>query len=149
MFFLNPVLQWLDRRRDYGTLFIRLVVGVYLIYGTQDNVFSYARMIEFRDFLAAHKFPIPLFSAYLSVYAQFSAGILYILGAFTRYAAAVMIINFIVAFVAVDLYQPYPRNFPAMVMLSSSLLLLFQGSGRPSVDAWLKSFVWKGSVRKR
>jgi len=134
---LKSTVQWLEQRRDYGALFIRLVVGSYLIYGTQDNVFSYARMLEFRDFLAAHKVPLPLFSAHLSVYAQFIAGILYILGALTRYAAAVMVINFIVAFVAVDLHGTYARSFPAQAMLASSLFLLFHGSGRPSVDAWL------------
>ena len=35
----------------YRTLFIRLLVGFHLIYGTQDNVFSYERMLEFRNFL--------------------------------------------------------------------------------------------------
>ncbi|MGH9753361.1 MAG: DoxX family protein [Blastocatellia bacterium] len=134
---LRSILQWLEERRDYGALFIRLVVGSYLIYGTQDNVFSWARMLEFRDFLAARNVPLPLFSAHLSVYAQFIAGSLYILGALTRYAAAVMVINFIVAFIVVDLHQPYARSFPAQVMLASALFLLFHGAGRPSVDAWL------------
>ena len=32
---------------------IRLAVGFHLIYGTQDNVFSWERMLEFRDFLEA------------------------------------------------------------------------------------------------
>jgi ectoine hydroxylase-related dioxygenase (phytanoyl-CoA dioxygenase family) len=49
----------LEERRDYGALFVRLVVGSYLIYGSQDNVFSWARMLEFRDFLAARNVPLP------------------------------------------------------------------------------------------
>jgi len=134
---LRSTIRWLEERRDYGALFVRLVVGAYLIYGTQDNVFSWARMLEFRDFLAAHKVPLPLFSASLSVYAQFIAGTLFILGALTRYAAAVMVINFIVAFIVVDLHRPYAQSFPAQVMLASSMFLLFHGAGRPSMDAWL------------
>src|SRR5687767_12258244 len=102
MFIVRSSLRWLEDRRDYGALFIRLIVGSYLIYGTQDNVFSWARMLEFRDFLAARDVPLPLLSAHLAVYAQFIAGALYILGALTRYAAAVMVINFIVAFIVVD-----------------------------------------------
>lgn len=134
---LRPILQWLEERGDYGALFIRLVVGSYLIHGSQDNVFSWTRMLEFRDFLAARDVPLPLFSAHLSVYAQFVAGALYIFGALTRYAAAVMVINFIVAFIVVDLHQPYAQSFPAQVMLASAMFLLFHGAGRPSVDVWL------------
>lgn len=137
MFTLKSSLQWLEERRDYGALFIRLVIGSYLIYGTQDNVFSWARMLEFRDFLEARSVPLPLFSAHLSVYAQFVAGALYILGALTRFAAAAMVINFIVAFVVVDLHLPYAKSFPAQVMLASAMFLLFHGAGRPSIDAWM------------
>jgi putative oxidoreductase len=137
MSILRFSLQWLEERRDYGALFVRIVIGSYLIYGTQDNVFSWARMLEFRDFLAARNVPLPLFSAHLSVYAQFVAGALYILGALTRFAAAAMVINFIVAFVVVDLHQPYAQSFPAQAMLASAMFLLFHGAGRPSIDVWL------------
>ncbi len=53
-------LAFFDRYREYGPVFVRLVVGSFLVWGTQDNVFSYARMLEFRDFLAARSVPAPL-----------------------------------------------------------------------------------------
>ena len=129
---------YLDARRDFAPIFIRLATGFHLIYGTQDNVFSYARMLEFEQFLAAHGFPFTLFSAFLSAYAQFICGILMILGAATRPAAAVMVINFIIAIVMVHVGRPYPEGSPAVWMLSSSLFLLVYGAGRPSVDAALQ-----------
>lgn len=58
----------------YGALFIRLLFGFHLIYGTQDNVFSYERILEFKDFLKARGGPFPLVAAHVSVYAQFIAG---------------------------------------------------------------------------
>jgi putative oxidoreductase len=50
-------------------IFIRLVVGFHLVFGTQDNVFSYARMEEFAGFLQLRGVPYPLFSVFLSAYA--------------------------------------------------------------------------------
>jgi putative oxidoreductase len=123
--------------RDYAAVFIRLAVGFHLVYGTQDNVFHYERMLEFARFLAAHGFPFPLFNAHLSAYAQFVCGLLFILGAATRPAAVVMVINFVVALVMVHVGKPYPQNAPAIFMLAGALFLLLNGAGRLSVDAWL------------
>jgi len=50
---------WFDDRRDYAALFIRLAVGTRLVEGAADHVFSYARMLEFEQFLAAHGAPRP------------------------------------------------------------------------------------------
>ena len=125
---------FLARNAEIGPLFVRLIVGWHLVYGTQDNVFEYARMMEFRDFLARLGFPTPLFSAYLSAYAQFVCGILYIVGLFTRPAAAVMVFNFVVALVMVHRNQTYPQAALAMIMLFCSLFLLFHGAGRLALD---------------
>ena len=59
-----PGFGFFERHREYGAVFVRLVVGFILVYGTQDNVFSHERMLEFRDFLAARRVPLPLFAAY-------------------------------------------------------------------------------------
>lgn len=125
---------FLARHAEIGPLFVRLIIGWHLIYGTHDNVFEYARMVEFRDFLARTGFPVPMFSAYLSAYAQFTCGMLYILGLFTRPAAAVMIINFLAALGMVHRNHDYPRSALALIMLFCSLFLLFHGPGRAAVD---------------
>ena len=129
-----PGFSFFERHREYGAVFVRLVVAFVLIYGTQDNVFSHARMLEFRDFLAAKRTPLPLFSAYLSVYAQFVCGILFALGLFVRPAALVMVINFVAALVIAHLDTPLDAARPALLMLFSSLFLLFNGAGALSLD---------------
>jgi putative oxidoreductase len=126
---------WLDRYRDYGMFFVRLIVGFHLIYGVQDNVRSWARMLEFRDFLAEHGTPFPLFSAHLSVYAQLVCGALYLVGLFVRPAAAVMIVNFVVALLIAHRVGGYPPAAAAFFMLFSSMALLVHGAGRPALDA--------------
>src|SRR5688500_15662167 len=92
-------LDALERYSSYAAIPIRLLLGHRLIQGTQDNVFSYDRMVEFSGFLAQNGFPVPLASAFVSAYAQFICGILILPGLFTRPAAALMVINFAVALV--------------------------------------------------
>ena len=129
-----PGFGFFERHKEKGAFFVRLVVGFVLVYGTQDNVFSHERMLEFRDFLAARRVPLPLFSAYLSAYAQFVCGILYVLGLFVRPAALVMVINFVAALVIAHLDAPLDAARLALCMLFSSLFLLFNGAGALSLD---------------
>ncbi len=136
---LRPRPSWLDRAldpyREYGPLFIRLVVGYRLVWGTADNVFSYERMVEFSHFLASQGVPWPLFAAFVSAYAQFICGLLFMVGAYTRPAAAVMLINFTVALLLVHVGQPFLENYDALVMLFGAAFLLVHGPGRVSIDA--------------
>ena len=91
-------------------------------------------MPESEEFLRAHGTPFPPASAFVSAYAQFACGLLYILGAFTRHAAVVMIVNFIAALVIAHLGDTFRGMFPALVMLFASCFLLLHGPGKLSVD---------------
>ena len=125
--------KWFEKHREYGMFFVRLIVGFHLIYGTADNVFSWARMLEFRDFLGERGVPFPLFAAHLSAYAQFLCGILFIVGLFIRPAAVVMIVNFICALLIAHRTGGYPPAAPALFMLFSSIAFLIHGAGRPAL----------------
>ena len=127
-----------EKYREYGVIFVRLIVGFHLIYGTQDNVFSFARMEEFAGFLSLKGVPFPLVSAFLSAYAQFICGILFIVGLATRYAAVVMIINFIAALIIAHIGDTYPSMFPALTMLAAACFFLVHGAGKVSFDSLLE-----------
>lgn len=120
--------------KEYADLPIRLTVGFHLIYGTQDNIFSWERMLEFRDFLELFGAPLPLVSAVTSVYAQFICGILFILGWKLKIASIIMIFNFIVAILLVHLNDPYPNIYPAISMLAGAMFLVMHGGGKTSID---------------
>lgn len=121
---------------DIGLLILRLFAGTRIIYGVADNIFSSEKMHEFKDFLAAHHFPVPLFSAYLSVYVQFIGGLLLLVGWQTKWAALVLAINFLVALFMV--HVPNGDSFeamtPALALLFIALCLLFSGPGKFSLD---------------
>jgi|SRR5688572_18709929 putative oxidoreductase len=134
---MSFLFDWTERYREYAAVFIRLAVGARLIEGTQDNVFSSARMQEFVAFLAANGAPYPEIGAVVSVYAQFICGGLFIVGLWTKPAAVVMAINFVAALVIAHRQTPFAVTWPALVMLAAALFFLLHGPGRPSVDAWL------------
>ena len=131
---ISKLNSFFEARKDYGAIFLRLVIGWRLIDGTQDNVFSWERMIEFRNFLEQHGVPSPLVAAHVSVYAQFICGILYVVGAFVRPAAVVMIVNFIAALIIAHIGLTFEQSFDAWMMLLGSIFFLFYGAGKLSVD---------------
>lgn len=137
---LQNILQFdfFKTREEYGVVFLRLLIGVFIIHGVADNIFSWAHMVEFEKFLAARGVPFPLFSAHLSAYAQFICGLSILLGAFVRLTSIVFIINFIAAIVIAHLGHPFRQMFPALMMIAAGLFFLFHGAGPLSVDAWLE-----------
>ncbi len=136
---LSRFAEWLDAQREWGPVFVRLFAGTFLIYMSQDNVLSWARMQEFESFLRQFGFPFPLFCAVLSAVAQFLAGLLFLAGALVREAAMVMVVNFVVALVMVHPRLPFREALDPSAMLASALCLLFTGAGRLSVDRWWRA----------
>ena len=132
---LDP--RFAARHEDLTLALLRIATGVFLIYGTQDNVLSAARMEEFVGFLAAHRFVMPEVMAPLSVYAQFVGGILLVLGLLTRWTGLVIAFNFVVALWMVHWPEDYRAWWPAGVLIFIGLHLFARGGGRWSLDAAL------------
>lgn len=129
--------RWLDKNQEVGALLLRLFFAFVLIYGTQDNIFSHERMLEFRDFLAQNGFIYPLASSYLSAYAQFICGILILIGFTTRIASFVMVINFIIALLMVHTALPFDANIAPLAMLTTALFFTFHGAHKYSFESFL------------
>ena len=126
------------RHADLGLLLLRCATGAFLIYQSHDNVFSAARMDEFVKFLAQFKFAMPELMAPLSVYAQFAAGIAFILGVLTRWAGLITAFNFTVAVYMVHWNDPVPGIWPAAILVFLGLYFGLRGSGRYGLDALLE-----------
>ena len=109
--------SWFETNRGAGIFLLRLFIGLRLFYGVIDNVLSWDRMLEFSEFLRSQGFPIAIVSAIVSVYAQFVCSILILLGYKIRLAAAIMIINFLIALVMVHRNDSVEGMTPALAML--------------------------------
>lgn len=130
--------DFFEKYSGYGAIFLRLLIGTFIIYGVQDNVFSYHQMQEFAAFLQQRNVPFPLFSAFLSAYMQFICGIMILLGAWIRLASVPFIINFIAAIIIVHLEDTFRGMFPPLMMIAAGIFFLFNGAGKLSVDDILK-----------
>ena len=122
------------RHADLGLLLLRCVTGAFLIYQSHDNVFSAARMDEFVKFLTQFGFVMPELMAPLSVYAQFAAGIAFLLGFLTRWFGLITAFNFIVAVYMVHWNDPVPGIWPAAILIFLGLYFGLRGSGRYGLD---------------
>ena len=135
---MKPVhLNFLKQYGDLSLLSLRILIGAFLIYGTQDNILSDAPMQEFVQFLAKRGFVWPELMAPLSVYAQFICGVLLVICLLTRWAGLLMTVNFIVAVVMVHLLQDFRGWWPAIVLVFINLHFALYGAGRYSVDELL------------
>jgi putative oxidoreductase len=132
------------RFADVGLLLLRAATGAFLIYQSHDNVFSAARMDEFEKFLTQFGFAYPQLMAPLSVYAQFAAGIAFILGLFTRWFGLITAFNFIVAVYMVHWNDPVPQIWPAAILIFLGLYFGLRGSGAIGLDRLLE-----GKARRR
>ena len=128
----------LARFDDAALLILRLLIGAFLMWGTWDNISSAARMQEFVAFLAIRNCPLPTLAAPVSVYAQFIAGALILLGFLTRWAGLVMAFNFLVAVTLTCPGSDFRGLFPPLVMIAVSLVLATRGAGLYSLDAQLE-----------
>jgi len=122
-------------KKDLALLILRAVFGFRLIYGTIDNIFSWERMLEFKDFLDGFGFPFPLAAAIISVYLQFLAGISWILGFRIKIASILMSLNFVVAIIGVHILgnDTYKGTAPAIHLLTVSIILILLGGGKYSI----------------
>ncbi len=130
LIFLSP----LRRFSDLALLALRLTVGGFLVWGVWDNITSAAHMDEFVGFLAKFKFPAPELLAPLSVWAQFSVGLAFILGLFTRWAGVICAINFVVAIAMVDRFSGIRGSFASACLVTIGLYLACHGAGRFGLD---------------
>ena len=71
----------------------------------------------------------------LSVYAQFAAGIAFVLGLFTRWFGLITCFDFIVAVWMVHWNDPVPGIWPAAILVFLGLYFGLRGSGRYGLDA--------------
>lgn len=126
------------RFADLGLLLLRVATGAFLIYQSHDNVFSAARMDEFVGFLTQVGFVYPNVMAPLSVYAQFAAGIAFILGLLTRWFGLITAFNFIVAVYMVHMSDPVPKIWPTAILIFLGLYFGLRGSGRYGLDPMLE-----------
>ena len=125
--------------QNWGIAVLRVMVGSVLlahgsqkllVYGLNGTAGAFAHM----------GLPAPMLSAVLSIGAEFLGGLALVLGLFTRWAAAALVINMAVAAFAVHLrngfFLPTGAEY-ALTLLAANLALVLTGSGALALDRLL------------
>lgn len=126
-----------SRSLDRGLLVLRLAVGlVFVMHGWQKlTVFGHAGVA---GMLASLGIPFPGLSAVLIIAAELGGGLALLLGAGTRFAAAVIGFSMLVAVATVHIRNGFflPNGYEfALTMLLTNIAVIFTGAGVYSVDA--------------
>lgn len=135
---MNILLRNLKSGNDIGLLILRIVFGLVLIYGHGfDKITTVVRWdeIQFMD-------PIGIgatLSFYLAAFAEGLCAILLIIGLFSRFAALILSINFLVIFIfhAFMVGDNFMILEPRFFYLFTFIALFFTGPGRFSLDYYL------------
>jgi putative oxidoreductase len=138
-FRINSV-GWIEEvSQPLAFLALRLYLGGFLIWGVWDNITEKGRMTEFAMFLATLNCPWPEIAAPLSVWAQLIVGVLLIFGLFTRWAGALLSINFLAAVILFATTDADARSqYPHAILVFIGLVFMSYGAGRWAIDAFLE-----------
>ena len=125
--------------QSWGLTILRLVVGiVFLAHGAQKVfVFGHGGVT---GMLASIRIPLPSVMAVVLMAVEFLGGAALVLGLLTRWAAALIGFDMIIAILAVHLkggfFSPKGVEFP-LTLLAACIALVLVGPGAASVDGAL------------
>ncbi len=126
-------------RQGWGITILRVVVGIVFLVHGQQKLFTYG-FNGVAGLMGQLGIPFPMLSAVVVTLVEFLGGLALILGFFTRWAAALLAINMLVAMTVVHLRAGFflPNGFEyALTLLAANLALTFAGSGRAALDVAL------------
>jgi len=131
----------IHRWQGWGITVLRLAVGVvFLAHGGQKLfVVGFGNVAAFMGKIGI---PAPMLAAIVVTVVEFFGGLALVLGSFTRWAAALLAINMLVAIMAVHLKAGFflPAGFEfALTLFAANVALVLLGSGEASVDGLLQS----------
>lgn len=119
---------------DFALLLSRWGTAAFLIFQTQDNVLSAARMNEFALFLAAYDYPIPNVLAPVVVGVQVGIALTLLVGKFVRTAGIILMGMFLVALMTVHFSQSFNLWWPALALVQFGAIFAAMGGGNLGLD---------------
>ena len=124
--------KWLNSLQPFGALLMRLALGASMAVHGYGKVVSHGALNHYVHYIAS--LGIPPWLGYVSAYTEFAGGILLILGLLTRFAAALVAINMLVAFAFVGIHQGFGIYNYILALAALGIMLTFYGAGALAID---------------
>ncbi len=129
------MLSWLDRFQPFGSLLMRLVLGVIMVRHGYDKVIPSGALYKFTHMVTGMH--LPSWMGYVAAFTEFFGGMLLIVGLLTRVAALMTAIDMAVAIAKIHLHGglegPNSFAFP-LALFAIALMLVFTGCGALGLD---------------
>jgi putative oxidoreductase len=124
--------KWLNGLQPFGALLMRLALGISMAVHGYEKVIPHGALAHYAHYIVS--LGIPYWLGYVSAYTEFVGGILLIIGLLTRFAAALVAINMLVAFVFVGVHQGFGIYNYILALAALGIMLTFYGAGSLSLD---------------
>jgi putative oxidoreductase len=131
----------LNNLQPWGALFLRLVLGVAMMYHGWSKVIpaggfhggnSFSAVEHHSHYVAS--LGLPYWLGIVSALTEFVGGALLLLGLLTRFAAFLVAVNMLVALVMVNRHHGYAGSEYSLALLVIALMLFFYGAGVCALD---------------
>ena len=130
------MLSWLDRFQPFGSLIMRLVLGVIMVRHGYDKVIPSGALYNFTHMVSGH-LHLPVALGYVAAFTEFFGGMLLIVGLLTRLVGLMVAIDMAVAILKIHIHGglegPNSFAFP-LALFSIAVMLVFTGCGALGLD---------------
>jgi putative oxidoreductase len=131
----------LNNLQPWGALFLRLVLGIAMMYHGWSKVIPAGGFHGGNAFSAIERHShyvaslgLPYWLGIVSALTEFVGGALLVLGLFTRLAAFLVAVNMLMALVMVNRHHGYAGSEYSLALLVIALMLFFYGAGVCALD---------------
>jgi putative oxidoreductase len=121
---------------DLGLFLFRVFVGLAMAFA--HGLGKVPPSDQLTQGLAGMGFPLPVVFAWAAALAEFAGGLFIALGLFTRHAAFFLAVTMSVAAFIAHAADPFQKKEMALLYLFASIMLIFTGPGRLSLDSIIR-----------
>jgi putative oxidoreductase len=124
--------KWLNSLQPLGALVLRLALGLSMTVHGYQKVVPHGALNHFAHYVVT--LGLPYWLGYVSAFTEFVGGMLLVVGLLTRFAAALVTINMLVALFTVGIHQGFGIYNYIVALVAIAIMLVVYGAGAMALD---------------
>jgi putative oxidoreductase len=124
--------KWLNSLQPFGALLLRLALALSMTVHGYEKVVPHGALHHFAHYVVT--LGLPYWLGCISAFTELLGGIFLLLGLLTRFAAALIAINMLVAFATVGIHQGFGIYNYILALAVIAIMLVFYGAGTLAID---------------
>jgi putative oxidoreductase len=124
--------KWLNSLQPLGALILRLALGLSMTVHGYQKVVPHGALNHYAHYVVT--LGIPYWLGYVSAFTEFVGGMLLVIGLLTRFAAALVAINMLVALFTVGIHQGFGIYNYIIALAAIAIMLVSYGAGAMALD---------------